>query len=202
MIAGWLRREGSTRALGLVRVGTGLMLWARFAREMMPMRDLHPDRVALSMAFYVFSTGMVLGVATPVSMAGMAAVMATMVIGYGAVIEDWTHHHVTLHMLVVFWLALTPCGRSFSVDRWLAVRSAEARGAPLPPERGPLWAAVLLPIQVCTVYAWSVVDKLGNHFLNGTQLEQLAMMYVFGAQPPEGPVIAWVYPALAWAVVA
>ena len=196
-----LQREGSTRALGLMRLGTGLLLWARFGREMMPLRELAPDRVLLSLAFYLFSTAMVVGVATPVTVPLMAVVMGVMVIGYGGygTVDDWGHHHTTMHMLAVWWLALTPSGRSFSVDRWWALRQAEKRGQPAPEEKGPQWAVVLLGLQVCTLYLWSLVDKLDNGFYTGVQLEQLGMQYYFGADPPDG--LGPLYKALAWSVL-
>ena len=164
------------------------------------MRDLHPDRVVLSVAFYVFSTGMILGLLTPLSMAGMAAVMGVMVIGYGDLwgVEDWGHHHTTLHMLAVFWLALTPCGGSFSVDRWWRMRRAEQAGLPMPLERGPLWGTVLIRILLTTIYLWSLVDKIDAHFLTGVQLEQLGMEYYFGAVPPEGPLWTLLWQGLSW----
>jgi hypothetical protein len=198
-----LEREASTRALGLMRLGTALLLWARFGREMMPMRDLSPDRVALSLAFFVATSGAALGLFTRASMLALALVMGVMVIGYGGYgdVDDWAHHHTTLHMLAVWWLALSPCGRSFSLDRWWAQRRADAAGAPWPLERGPVWATGLIASLLVTVYWWSVVDKLDNHFLNGVQLQQIAMEYYFGAQPPVGPLWSALWPTMAWAVV-
>ena len=51
----WARidREGSTRAAGLMRIGTGLALWSRWAQEMTPYRELDPDRLLLAVAFYI-----------------------------------------------------------------------------------------------------------------------------------------------------
>ncbi len=195
-----LDREGSTRAVGLMRVGTGLLLWSRWASEMMPHRAMEPDRLVLSAAFYITSTLMVLGLGTRWSVPATAVVMAVVVGGYGAdAVEGWGHHHTTLQMLAVWWLALTPSGRSWSLDRLLAVRRAEANGEPWPKEEGPLWAVPLLGIQVCALYLWSLVDKLQNGMFTGVQLEQLSMHYVFGGLPPEG--LGWMYQGMAWTVL-
>jgi hypothetical protein len=195
-----LDREGSTRAVGLMRVGTGLLLWSRWAAEMMPYRAPEPDRIALSAAFYITSTLMVLGLWSRWSVPAAGAVVGVMVATYGVVEEPtWGHHHTALHMLAVWWLALTPSGRSFSLDRLLAVRRADRDGVPRPAEEGPLWAVPLLAIQVCVLYLWSLVDKLQNGFYTGVQLEQLSMYYVFGAAPPEG--LAWLYQGMACTVM-
>lgn len=188
---GWLQRlvafEGSTRAVGLMRIGAGLLLWSRFAREMMPLRELELDRLVISAVFYVSTTAMVVGFATPVAMAVVSALLGVMVLHYGVAHdpEGWSHHHVHLHMLSTWWLALTPCGRSFSVDRWLAQRRASRRGLPAPREWGPLWATRLIGVQLGTLYFWSAIDKLQQHYWTGERLQHLIMNYYTGAALPD-----------------
>jgi hypothetical protein len=191
----WLRRrllrEGSTRALGLIRVALALILWARWGDELMLSHGLDPDRIALGVAFFASSTAMLLGLWTRAATAATAAVVAGMVYGYGRLggVEDWNHHHTTLLAHAVMLLALTPCGRSFSVDRW---RSPDA------PERGPLWATDLLGLQVSTLYLWSAVDKTRWAFLSGASLEQVFLYHYAGSDWPDLP---WLRAALAGVAV-
>ena len=58
---------------------------------------------------------------------------------YGGV-DHWTGHHTYTAVAGSVLLAMTPCGRSWSVDRWWAVRRAERGGRAPPPERGHLFA--------------------------------------------------------------
>jgi len=183
--------EGSTRSLALLRIGLGLALWSRFARDLMPFRSFeHPDRVAVSVVFYLGTFGMVAGWFTPVAMTLTSASLAVLVWYYGGTpwdVEEYTHHHVTMHMLTTFWLTLTPCGRSLSVDRWLAVRRAEAAGAEPPPEWGPTWGRYLLALQVSTLYFWSGIDKVDSSYWNGAALQHIVMRYYTGAALPDEP---------------
>jgi len=202
----WLERlvteEASTRSLGLMRLLFGLILWSRFARELMPYRHFdEPDRVVLSAVFYVATTGMVLGLFTPVSMVLTSATLIVMSWGYGGTASDptaWVHHHTTMHLLCVIWLSLTPCGKSLSVDRWLAVRRAEQAGQPPPAEVAPTWGRHLIGAQVATLYLWSAVDKLQCNYWNGAAIEHLVMRYYVGAALPD---VWWFHAACAAAGV-
>jgi Vitamin K-dependent gamma-carboxylase len=171
----WLLAEGSTRPLGLMRVAVAAIVWSRFASELLPYRDLSPDRLALGAAFYLSTAAMFVGWQTRLSTFASAVVLCVMVYGYGRRwgVEPWVHHHTTLLAISTVLLALTPCGRSFSLDRWLAVRRAERGGGPAPAERGELWATRLIALQVSTLYFWSAYDKSSGPFLSGDRLEQI-----------------------------
>ena len=68
-------------------------------------------------------------------------------------------------------LALSPCGRSFSWDRYRAL--AQARDArDIPPEYGDLWPQRLIALQLAALYFWAAVDKTNWSFLSGERLEQ------------------------------
>jgi hypothetical protein len=170
-----MEREGSTRAVALVRIGLVLLVWARWAKEILPFRDLDLDRVVLSLAFFATTTWMLLGYHGRAATAAAAGVIGAMVFWFGRVqgIEDWTHHHTTLFAYLFAFLALTPNSTSLSVDRWLAVRRAQRLGLPPPPEQGPLWATPLLGLQLSTLYFWSAWDKSSVGFLSGFRLEQI-----------------------------
>jgi hypothetical protein len=170
-----MEREGSTRAMALVRIGLVLLAWSRWANELLPFRDLTPDRLLLSLAFFVTTAWMLVGWHGRAATASAAAVISAIVFWFGRVqgVEDWVHHHTTLIAYAFVFVALTPNSTSLSVDRWLAVRRARRLGLPPPPERGPLWATHLLALQLSTVYFWSAWDKTSMGFLSGFRLEQI-----------------------------
>ncbi len=202
-LADRLMRTGSTRALGLVRVLLALVVWSRWAGDVSPYIEASPQRVVLAVAFFASSTSMAVGWYSRASTAATGVVVCTMVLWFGRVqgVEDWTHHHPTVLAILVLLLALTPCGRSFSLDRYLAVGRTRAAGEPPPDEVGDLWAADLLCLQVCTLYLWSAVDKTTWAYVSGARLEQLLMQYYVGSDWPELPLLQAVLAMVAVAVL-
>jgi hypothetical protein len=112
----------------------------------------------------------------------------------------WSSHHIYILIVSVSLLALSPCGRSFSWDRYRAVAEAQsARDIPL--EHGSLWPQRLIALQLAALYFWTAVDKTSWSFLSGLRLEQ-AFTWAYSGRLLE-PVISLgvVLPALAVAVV-
>ncbi|MCA9569009.1 MAG: hypothetical protein KC656_14265, partial [Myxococcales bacterium] len=133
MIALWnglVDRRGSTRAMGLLRIGLVLVCWSRWAGELVLHHDTDPLRTLLSLAFFTASTALLLGWQTRVANVLFAAVLWWMYAwwGFEKGVSTWIHHHTYILVASVTWLAFTPAGGSFSVDRWLAVRRARAAG--------------------------------------------------------------------------
>ena len=176
--------QGSTRALGLLRIGLALLLWSAWAQELMPYRWQEPRYWLAGAAFYVGTTAMLLGVWTRVSTAFTALVVGVLVFGFGYFDGQhrWIHHHTHLLAHATILLALTPCGRSFSVDRWL-----QRRRGWLAPEVGPLWAVPLLALQTSVVYLFSAIDKTTVRFLSGDHLRGILAVYYTGSEPVELP---------------
>jgi hypothetical protein len=189
MIVGRLMREGSTRAAGLLRVALALIVWVRYGSGMTPWHDPAPERVVLGAVFFVTSSMMLVGwwsrAATAVT--GLTTLAA---FGLGARGDEpsWFHHHTFLLTVAVLLLAMAPCGRSFSVDRWRS--GAE--------ERGPLWALDLIGLQVSIVYAWGAAIKMDHAFLSGYRLDVIVAYQYTGALPVGLP--QWVLVAAAVAV--
>lgn len=175
-------REASTRAAGLLRIGLALLLFCRFGDQLQPFTGTSPGWLALGAAFYLSAAWMLVGWHARLGTLAAAAVAWVLVFGVGrsGVMFEWTHHHTTLLAYAVALCALTPCGGSFSVDRWLAVRAAAAERRPPPPERGPVWAVPLFGVLVSTVYLWGTIDKVTVAFLSGARLEQIGMS-VYGS---------------------
>ena len=197
-----LERRGSTRTLGLMRIALALLLYARWANELQLFRDMQPDRIqipsaaffAISAVFYASTTAMLFGLWSRWSTAAAGLTALVLVIGVGELAghEPYTHHHTWCLALGVALLALTPCGGSWSVDRWRAVRRAEAAGAPPPPEEGPLWALPLIGLHVCAIYLWGTWAKLNPGYMSSARFDHFLMYLYFGSDIPDGRLFrAW-----------
>lgn len=181
-----LLEEGSTRALGLMRLGLAALAWCRWANDFLPFRDLHADRVAIGTALLVGSTGMFFGFWSRASTAltGVALLFVYFWVGHHQGVESYTHHHTWLLTIAICILALAPCGRSYSLDRYLAVRRAERSRLPAPPEHGSLWATRLLGAQMSVVYFWGAYEKCNPAFLDGTRMIHHYMSLYVGSDYP------------------
>lgn len=186
--------EGSTRALGLLRIGLAAQAWCRWGRDFLPFRDAQPSHVAIGLAFLVGSLGMFAGFWSRVSTAltGAALLCVYFWIGHHDGDNAYTHHHTWLLTLAICILAMSPCGRSYSLDRYLAVRRAERQGLPEPEERGELWPTRLIATQVSLVYFWGAYDKCTPSFLDGTRMVHHYMSLYSGSDYPG----AWIEPVM------
>ena len=202
----WMNRvvcyEGSTRAVSLMRILLAILLWTRWARELLPWKSMEPERLLLSVAFYGFTTLMLYGLWTRLAMVGSSITMLFVYYYFGFVVgvEPWTHHHTYLLVITTCLLSFTPCGGSYSVDRYLAVRRAERKGVAPPAERGPLWGTRLIALQVSALYLWTAYDKSFWGFLSGERLEQIFMYLFFGSDHP-GWWFTWFCILSAWITV-
>jgi hypothetical protein len=174
--------EASSRSSALLRIGLALLLWTRFAGDLVWSDATTPRFFALSAAFFAATTAMLLGVWSRLATLASAAVAAFLYVVWGVLRREpgVAHHHVYLLVAATFLCALTPCGLSYSVDRWRALRRAERTGVPPPPESGNVWGLRLLALQLSAVYLWSAYDKLGSDFLSGARLERILLWYYAG----------------------
>lgn len=182
-IAAWcIDHEGSTRAVGLLRMALAAIVLARYGREIAFFAA--DDAASAGLAAYVFvlSALMFVGLYTRAATALLAVTLLVMYFGFGFVQGriGWNHHHAYLLMISVAFLAFTPCERSYSLDRYLAVRQAEREGRPLPAEYGPLWGTRLIGLQMSALYFWTAVDKTDWAFLSGQRLEQIMVWHYSG----------------------
>lgn len=175
---------GSTRAVGLMRIGIALVAWAELGGEVGP-RDVG---WLLGLFFYATTALMLLGVLAQLSTFAAAVAMWLVI----QRVPGTMHHHTYLMAMATTCLSLTPCGRSFSIDRWLAVRKAEKTGAKPPAEEGNLWALRLICLQLSAVLFWGGYNKLtlGTQslqigFISGDRLEQTLLYY--HSLPVHGP---------------
>lgn len=161
---------GSTRAVGLLRIALALIIWVRYAKELGFHSGVEWWTAPLAMVFYVVTTLMLLGVWTRVSVAATALLLVFFYfgLGVGGVKPGWYGHHAYLLMAATCLLALTPCGKSYSWDRFTAIRRGRQ-----PKEEGPLWGQNLIVLQMVSLYFWTAYDKTGWHFLSGERLEAI-----------------------------
>jgi hypothetical protein len=172
--------EGSTRAVGLLRIILAVLIWVRWGSEVaLFSADTHAH-VVLALVFFPLTLMMFAGIYSRVTVPLVALMLFVMVFAFGK--ESWTHHHPYLLFASTMLLALTPCGRSYSVDRVIAVQRAERSGQSAPAEWGPLWGQRLMGLQASALYFWTAVDKTNWAFLSGERLEQ-AMTWVHAGGP-------------------
>jgi hypothetical protein len=179
---------GSTRALALVRIGLPPLVWTKFGGDWLLFKHADGLGVATSVLLFAGTVALFFGAFSRAAAAVAATGLGIVYFHYGIAAGNGAvaHHHVYLLWVTLAVMALTPCGGSYSVDRWLAVRRAERAGAAPPPEAGPLWAVRLILFQVSMVYLWGAYDKTSLMFLSGMRLEQIAMNFYFGSDAPLG----------------
>jgi hypothetical protein len=192
-LAAFLDRQGSTRPVSLMRLGLPLLLWDRYANELLPFRSLGSQHLWTGASFFVATTLMFFGVASRWSTAWVGGTLLHMFFGIGVAQghEPWTHHHTFLLTMAPCLLALTPCGGSWSFDRWWALRRAERAGTPLPAERGVLWAVPLLALQLSAIWGWGAWDKCNRAFLSGERMQHDLMTLYLGSDAPVGVWWPW-----------
>lgn len=196
--------EGSTRPAALMRIGLVWIAWARYAEDLSFWRQVEWDFFVVGASFFVSTTLMLLGVWSrfATAWAGATMLLGTYAyLGFQRGVEPWTHHHTYLLSVATCLLALTPCGRSYSWDRWRAVMRSEREGVSVPPERGALWAQRLIALQVAAVYFWGAYNKTTTGFLSGAALEFVAMSLYLGSDYPQSPLFHSAMVFLAWAIV-
>lgn len=178
--------QGSTRPVALIRIGVATLALVRYADEVALFQADSPLRVVLAVWFFAAMLAMLVGFRTRLAVAMASAVLVGMYFGGGFVagVSGWNHHHSYLLMASALLLNFTPCGRSYSVDRYLDLRRRAQAGLAPPPEWGPLWGQRLLALQLVAIYFWTATDKSNWAFLSGERLEQ-TLLWVYSNRPLE-----------------
>jgi hypothetical protein len=164
--------QGSTRAVGLMRIGLGCIALVRFGQDVAPWAVNGPIGLLLGALFFLFAAGTVIGIRARLSTGGLGLTIFTF---YGLGVMQlgssvWAHHHVYILAMGCLLLSFTDCGKSFSWDRWRML----AKGAPGHDDRehGTLWGQRLIALQLSALYFWTAVDKTDWAFVSGQRLEQ------------------------------
>ena len=196
--------EGSSRSSALIRIGLAMLFWSRWAGELLLYRDQSPVGLFLAANFFAATALLFVGYHSRVAAVWTGAVGLAMYYYFGFELgrEPWTHHHIYLLVVAVLLIALTPCGRSYSLDRYLAVMRAERTGLAPPAERGNLWGLRLIVVQLSVLYFFAAFDKSTYAFLSGARIEDIFLWYYAGSDYPAIPGLAWLAMIVSLAVVA
>lgn len=189
-LAGWaVDTYGSSRSSALIRIGIALLFWSRWAGELLLYMNQSVIGLVLSLNFFVATSLLFIGYKSRLAALWTGAVGLVIYFYFGHVLgrEPWTHHHTYLLAVTALLLTLTPCGRSFSLDRYLAVLGAERAGQAPPPERGNLWGLRLIVLQLSVLYFFSAYDKTTVAFLSGARLEHIFLWFYAGSDYPDLP---------------
>lgn len=173
--------QGSTRQVSLLRIALVLLIWTELAARFRLVSSLgHEPLQWIALISWVLTPLMLLGVQSQLTtgLVGLLLLVTWQTVGLGQQDHGFASHHYYMLGISTCWLALTPCGGSFSVDRWLAVRQARAERRPAPPEHGPLWALWLLRLQIVAMYLYAAWDKSDPYF--GNHFEQAMRLHVLG----------------------
>ena len=165
--------QGSTRPLGLMRIAIATIVFVRFANEVSLYQGDSLSFVLLGLVFFGLTSMMLVGFKAQAACTGVAITLMTMHFYMGKVhgYPGWSSHHIYILVVSVSLLALSPCGRSFSWDRYRALAQAQD-AQDIPPERGDLWPQRLIALQLAALYFWAAVDKTNWSFLSGQRLEE------------------------------
>lgn len=182
--------EGSTRLVALIRIGLVLVSWSRFGYPLQLSRCADdPFRMLVWAVFWPASLLLLVGLLTPYAALSVAMCGFALYHGFGE--DALESHHVLVQIIGLLLLSLTPCGRSLSIDRWLALRKAAREGQPPPSERGWLFGQRLLALHVAIVYLGTAYEKTYPGFLSGARLQQIYLSIYFGS---DGPDASWFVP--------
>lgn len=189
-LAGWaVDTYGSSRSSALIRIGIALLFWSRWAGELLLYMNQSVIGLVLSLNFFVATSLLLIGYKSRLAALWTGLVGLAIYYYFGHMLgrEPWTHHHTYLLAVTALLLTLTPCGRSFSLDRYLVVLRAERAGQAPPPERGNLWGLRLIMLQLSVLYFFSAYDKTTVAFLSGARLEHIFLWFYAGSDYPDLP---------------
>jgi hypothetical protein len=174
---------GSTRGVGLLRMALAAIILIRYDSEVAFFAHGDAAHTVLAVYFFVLTPLMFVGAYTRLVVPLVALMLAVMYFGFGFMPGKvgWNHHHSYILMISVVFLSFTPCGRSYSIDRYREIVEASRRGVAPRPERGRLWGTRLIGLQISALYFWTAYDKSDWAFVSGQRLEQIMVWHYSGS---------------------
>jgi hypothetical protein len=181
----WLKRleavlttEVSSRSLGLLRIFAALSIWVEFASPWVAHRmDDYLGTLLCSWGVLFPIWLVIFGYKTRWAASIVALSFAGLHLYYGIHVGVEKLVYPVQEFQVAVLLAVTPCGRSLSVDRALEVRRAKREGRAPAPETVPWWMLELFILQTASVYLWQAIDGTEAAWLDGTTLELYIMQW-------------------------
>lgn len=168
---------GSSRSSALLRIGLGVIIWSRFTAKRILCESTGVADVAFFISFFLFSTMMLIGWYARIS--SFITAMILFCFHYGVIGEQMSSHHIHLLCIATLICSFTPCGHSYSLDRYLFLK----KGVVLP-EKANLWGLRLLSLQVSIMYFCTAFNKTTVSFLSGEQMERIIMSCYTGSDLP------------------
>lgn len=184
-----ITRPGPTRMVSLMRISLALIAWARFGQEAGLYGSHDRFSTVLAIAFFLSSTAMAVG---------WYARWSTLVTGllelylfYGQGVY-WGHQHYSYHHILALatattLLSLTPCGGTYSIDRYLDTERRRAQGEPYAEDDGDSWATYLIALQVSVIYGVASLLRFHPRWISGGRAEHIFMYLYTGSDYPDIP---------------
>lgn len=188
-------RSGPTDVVGLMRPLAVIVTWSRFGAAFVPAFLDEPAWWGVAGLFWVASALAFVGLFSRVAIGLTGACCLALYWGHGVFggVAPLASHHVFAQALLCAWLALTPCGGSFSLDRlWRGV-----------PDSGPRWGQDLIRLQLTVLYLGAVFEKSYPAWFDGSRMEQILLYVYVGSDAVDGPWLArfaWVSAIGTWGV--
>lgn len=205
----WLRgkfvafatEEISSRPLGMFRIFAAMIFIYQFAGPFVTYKADYMTGAPLTLCvFFVSAFFMMVGYKTRWSAAIFALSFAVLQLYYGIHEHTYKFYKPVQQFQVAVILALTPCGRSLSIDRALEVRRAAKEGREPEPERMPWWMLELLILQICVVYFWAAENKSDDKWFRGERMERYYLEWYGGSDSfVYSPIVHPVAVFFAWA---
>ena len=180
-----LNIKASTRSSAVLRIGLVFLAWSCFADRLLIIHTFqHLDWFLLSILFFIFSGMLCIGWRTKFSNVGLALILNVMVFYLGVKDNYFTFrsYPATLIAMSLTWLCFLPSGKSFSLDRYIAISKIKDQNNIFPQEIGQVWAINLIRLQVAVVYFFAAIDKSYLDF--NERLEQIFQNAYFGSYLP------------------
>jgi hypothetical protein len=178
-----LTAEVSSRSLGLLRIFAALSIWVEFASPWVIHRmDDYIGTGVFSWGVLIPIWFVIFGFKTRWAATIVALSFAALHLYYGLHVGVEKLVYPVQEFQVAVLLAVTPCGRSLSVDRALEVRRARREQRPAAPETVPWWLLELFILQTATIYFWAAIQGCDATWLDGTTLELYIMQWYGNAE--------------------
>jgi hypothetical protein len=165
--------EISSRPLGLFRIFAILTILYQYMPHWIGHNvDGHAGSQVLTWVFVGAGWMALIGYRTRIATAILALAAIGLHLYYGVMHDNYLLYKPVQVFQIIILLALTPCGRSLSLDRAIEVRRARAERRPPAPETMKWWQVELFILQICSVYLWAAENKSDAAWFRGERMER------------------------------
>lgn len=178
--------EKSSRTSAIIRIGLALLIWARWSKELALFNSFSLKYPLFAALFFISTTAMLVGFYSRISTLLAAASTLVMYYYFGSKlgIGGWDHHHTYLLAISTLFCSLTPCGKSYSLDRYRKTKNSIKNNLSIQKETGNIFGLRLISLQLCAMYFWTAFDKTNMSWLSGEKMEMHFMWQYVGSVYP------------------